>query len=313
MPELTGVTDFPPSHEAWFDRWTRAMRRGDFEAAHRVSDTVREDPAPDPSTTPRHLQRVWNGESVLGRDVLVRCHHGLGDTIQFARFLPLLATRARALTVCAQAELLPLLEPTDPRIRWLPMTDDEPSVSRDMDVEIMELLQLFRVEAHTIPRRVPYLHTPEREPHVRPPTVGVVWSAGTWAPHRSMHSEQIAPLLSVPGIRWHSLQHGEHVTSHDPTLPVRHAGSVCRTAAEMIALDLVITVDSMPAHLAGALGVPVWTLLPFDADWRWMEARNDSPWYPTMRLFRQPTPGDWNTVVQRVHRALEVWRGALPQ
>jgi hypothetical protein len=293
--------------------WTAAMRRGDFEAAHKLSDVIRATPTPDPRVTPRHLQRVWTGEPADGRRVLVRCYRGLGDTIQFARFLPRLADRARSLTVCTQAELLTLLAPLDERIRWLALTSEEPAVCRDVDVEIMELLQLFRVETHTIPRAIPYLHAPAARHRGGRTAIGVVWSAGTGGGPRSMRSEDIAPLLTVPGIEWHSLQHGEHVTSLLPALPVHSARSVLETAREMTALDLVITVDSMPAHLAGALGIPVWTLLPFDADWRWMEARNDSPWYPTMRLFRQPSPGDWRTVVERVRRALEVWKESGPQ
>lgn len=297
------------------NEWMTAMRRGDFAAAHRVSDAVRAAPLPDPGSTPRHEQRVWNGEPIDGRRVLVRCHHGLGDSIQFARFLPLVADRARAVTVCVQHELLRLFSSLDPRISWLPLTDDDPVVDRDVDIEIMELLQLFRVEPHTIPRRVPYLHVPLApvESPMRRPAVGVVWSAGTWAPQRSMCSGQLAPLLARTDISWHSLQHGVHVSSYEPALAVHPPRPVVDTAADMLTLDLVITVDSMPAHLAGALGRPVWTLLPFESDWRWLEGRNDSPWYPTMRLFRQPVPGDWSAVVERVGRALEVWRGTIPQ
>lgn len=291
------------------------MRRGDFAAAHRVSDAIRATPSPDRASTPRHEQRIWGGEPIEGRRVLVRCHHGLGDSIQFARFLPLVADRARAVTVCAQSELLPLFTSLDSRINWLPLTDDDPVVDRDVDIEIMELLQLFRVEPHSMLRRVPYLQVPHAPPapSSRRPAVGLVWSAGTWVPQRSMNSEQLAPLLAHTDVSFHSLQHGAHVSSHVPGLIVHPQRAVSETAAEMLTLDLVITVDSMPAHLAGALGRPVWTLLPFESDWRWLEGRDDSPWYPTMRLFRQTVTGDWDTVVERVGRALEVWRGTIPK
>lgn len=288
------------------------MRHGDFETAHGVSELLRTTPPPDRQRTPRHHQRIWTGHPVDRQRVLVRCYHGLGDTIQFARFLPSLARRTRHLIVWAPAVLLPLLQTLcihpDDKVEWLPLHDGEPDVAYDVELEIMELLQLLRVTPATIPDRVPYLHVDaHRRAPAAPPRVGIVWSAGMWAPQRSVPAELLVPLLDVPAIVWVSLQHGDHVGSPAPQLPVRTHGDPVRTAMEMKLLDLVISVDSMPAHLAGALGTPVWTLLPFHADWRWMEARDDSPWYPTMRLFRQPDAGNWSAVITRATAALKEW------
>lgn len=293
------------------------MRRGDFAAAHAVSDAVLTMPAPDPVVTPRHQQRVWNGQPVDGRSVLVHCFHGLGDTIQFARFLPPLARRAREVHVWAPAALLPLLASVCmPRGRPLclhALHDGAPPVSCDVHVEIMELLHVLRVGDHDLPGAVPYLQV-SAPPPMRPPddrrTVGVVWAVGTWAPERTIPTELLCPLLRLSRIRWHSLQHapaaGAPIRSL-PAFPVRTHGDICETAREMLALDLIVSVDSMPAHLAGALACPVWTLLPHRADWRWMDGRDASPWYPTMRLLRQPHPGDWASVIARLGDDLEVW------
>jgi len=136
-----------------------------------------------------------------------------------------------------------------------------------------------------------------------------VWKAGDWDDRRSIPPELLAPLAEVPGVELHVLQRG-------PGLAERPAGfgidsgsdNVLEAARVMKALDLVVTVDSMPAHLAGALGVPTWTLLHADPDWRWMEARDDSPWYPTMRVIRQERAGDWTGVVARVAADLANWR-----
>jgi hypothetical protein len=138
------------------------------------------------------------------------------------------------------------------------------------------------------------------------PAVGVVWRAGDWANHRSIPFADLAPLIEVP-VDWYVLQGEPGLQECPPGF-----GQVCGTrdiseaAAVIEALDLLITIDSMPAHLAGALGAPVWTLLSADADWRWMRERTDSPWYPSMRLYRQQH-GDagWPAVIARVRAALE--------
>jgi ADP-heptose:LPS heptosyltransferase len=139
--------------------------------------------------------------------------------------------------------------------------------------------------------------------------VGLIWAASDWDRTRSIPLHALAPLGGVPGIRFYSLQQGEQAaaSAHAPFAiePYStHTGEIVAAAAAMLELDLVITVDAMAAHLAGALGRPVWVLLKHEADWRWMDAVPTSPWYPTMRLFRQARAGDWTSVAHDVAHAL---------
>jgi hypothetical protein len=292
--------------------WTACMRVGDFAGAWAASDAARHRPSACATTVPRHLQAVWDGSAIDGRRVLVRCYHGLGDTIQFARYFRLLKARSREVIVWAQPTLVPLLA-TMPEIdRLLPLHDGSPEVEYDVDVESMELPYLFRTTIETIPRAIPYLH-PDRADISRPrgPAVGLVWRAGDWDLERSIPFVALASLLTLP-ITWYVLQAGagRNECPDDFGTPATVSDPLS-TARLIAALDLVITIDSMPAHLSGALGTPTWTLLPRDADWRWMQARDDTPWYPTMRLFRQERRGEWAPVIERVASCLSDW--ARPQ
>ena len=295
------------------DPWTWHMRRGDFEAAWRISDAVQRQQA---GTTcwhlPRHQQYVWDGRPVDDRRVLVRCYHGLGDTIQFVRYLPLLRGRAREVIVWAQPKLLPLLSGLSGMDDLLPLHDGDVGITYDVDIELMELPHLFRTTLETVPCRVPYLPvTPAALPSHERPAVGLVWQAGEWDEHRSIPFAALAPLMSAP-VSWYVLQGYPGLDERPPGFGiVAGATDLVEAARTMAALDLVITIDSMAAHLAGALGVPVWTLLSARPDWRWMIDREDSPWYPTMRLFRQARLGDWSPVIERVGTELTRWSATL--
>jgi hypothetical protein len=284
-------------------RWLRHMLAGEWEAAWQVSDALL--PREVDWRAPRHLQRIWTGGAVEGRRVLVRCYHGLGDTIQFARFLPMLRARGAELKVWAQPALIPLLRTMPGAGRLLPLHDGAPEAEYDLDLEIMELAHLFRVTPATLPAEVPYLHPPRRAPAGGGLQVGLVWAAGDWDGRRSVPPALLAPLARIPGVTLHLLQRGSALAEWPAGLGVvSGTDDVLGAASLMAGLDLVVSVDSMPAHLAGALGRPVWTLLQAEADWRWMAGREDSPWYPTMRLFRQERAGDWAPVVARVEREL---------
>lgn len=291
--------------------WMRHMRAGTWADAWRVSDAVLTAHAGVPCWhLPRHEQYVWDGSPLDGKRVLVRCYHGLGDTLQFIRYAPLLRDIGARATFWAQPALLPLLRTVDGVDHLLPLNDGEADAEYDVDVEIMELAHVFRSTPETLPARIPYVHV---EPAPRADDgrlhVGLVWKAGDWDDRRSIPVEMLMPLARVPGIALHVLQRGSGRDERPAELGTDSGSDdPVQAARTMRALDLVITVDSMPAHLAGALGVPTWTLLQADADWRWMTDRDDSPWYPTMRLFRQPRQGDWAPVIARVADELTVLR-----
>ena len=203
----------------------------------------------------------------------------------------------------AQAELLPLLQTAPGIDQLLPLHDGTPDVAHDVDVEIMELPYFFRTTLATIPADIPYLHVSPRKllADSEQLAVGLVWKAGNWDARRSIPFALLEPLAAVPGVQLYILQADaaasgwrEGVGSNPGEFELQEYARIIKR------LDLLITVDSMPAHLAGALGVPVWTLLHAEADWRWLLHRQDSPWYPTMRLFRQEWEGEWAGVVAQV-------------
>lgn len=304
-------------------RWTCHMLAGNFPLAWRESEAIERRGKPDP-------HRFWDGRPADGRRVLVRCLHGLGDTIQFVRYVPLLRRRARSVAIEAQPRLKPLLAGSGLADRVL--TWGEPEPPWDQQIEVIELPRMFGTSLASIPCEVPYLamhgargaSAPGLLPPFpavrvfgsrsadRRPRVGVVWSASDFNPSRSVPFHQFARLFDIRGISFFSLQGGEArfaLTPWSGRVPslCDETGGILRAAQDLKTLDLVVTVDTMLAHLAGALACPVWTLLPFACDWRWMLDREDSPWYPSMRLFRQPRPGDWDTVIGRVYDKLSAF------
>jgi hypothetical protein len=306
--------------------WMCHMLRGDFESAWRLADrdlALRRRSGIAVDSWPRHMRPVWDGTSVDGRHVLVRCYHGLGDTIHFIRYVPLLVQRAASVCVEVQPQLLDLVSdmPGIDHLCGLPDGwEHEPrELGCDMQIDVTELPHAFRTTIDTIPAMVPYLWPKPAEiaaarrrlvPLADCRRVGLCWAAGEWKPERSLSPDELAPLMAVPGVAFVRLQRGTayeswRVAEMGPSFAAElTSDSIGETAATIATLDLVITVDTMVAHLAGGLGVPVWVMLHAAADWRWLLDRNDSPWYPTMRLFRQPAPGDWGRVVEQVGAAL---------
>jgi hypothetical protein len=303
---------FERAEQAHFDpdscaagRWHCHMLLGDFESAWRASDSIANRGNPDP-------HRFWDGQPVAGRRVIIRCLHGLGDTIHFIRYARLIRQQARTLVIEAQPTLKSLLQQA--RIADEVITWGEPEPSWDQQIEIIELPRVFRTTLASIPNQVPYLNVPCEPPvdsaNGRPPLrVGLVWASSSYNSERCIPLKQLAELFAVPGASFFSLQAGPpraELESYATQIINLYDGSpyVLAIAKTLKTLDLVITVDTMMAHLAGAMGRPVWTLLPYQCDWRWMLDRGDSPWYPTMRLFRQKRPTDWQPVVWRVTHEL---------
>ncbi len=309
-----------------YQRWMCFMLCGDFErawqetdraeAARRLRSGRRCSRRTREENLPLHLRRVWDGSPLENADVLVRCYHGLGDTIQFVRYLPLLKQRARSVALQCQRELIPLIAQLPHSDAIVSLDDDLHVSNRCIEIESMELAYAFRTTLATIPKEIPYLHLPRfargasRSARSGAINIGMAWSSGNWNPERNIPLHHFTALKCIPRLRLFSLQRGAaaHEIAANPdlhiTLTETPHGTIVNTAATILDLDLVISVDTMIAHLAGALGRPVWLLLPFRADWRWMAARSDSPWYPTMRIFRQPRPGDWQAVLRRVAAAL---------
>jgi len=257
---------------------------------------------------------TWSGPGNRNEQVLVLNDHGLGDTIQFFRYLPLIdACGAVAALACPP----PLRRLLSSRGGVRLVDEANPGEAYDAQIAISSLPHAFGTRLATIPAAIPYLAA---EPALcakwaarvgpRGCKVGIVWQ-GNLDPEadlaRSMPLAQLAPLAAIDNVRLISLQKGEGAKQlDDPTLPMRvemlgdefdaGADAFVDAAAAMMHLDLVITCDTSIAHLAGALGRPVWVALKRDAEWRWLIDRTDSPWYPTMRLFRQQKRGDWRGV-----------------
>lgn len=265
-------------------------------------------------------QPLWRGDADLaGKSILVHAEQGLGDTLHFARYVPLLARRGARVLLEAQAPLLPLLASLDGLSGLFAAGERLPDF--DCQVPLLSLPGAFATTLDSIPREIPYLAPPsDRVARWRTvlsplpaPLIGIAWAGSSTNRNdrnRSLPLERLLPLLDLPGARFVSLQ--KELRPGDAALLDAHPAVIrlgerledfADTAAVASLLDLVITVDTSIAHLAGALGRPVWIMLPFAAEWRWLRGRDDSPWYRTARLFRQPRPGDWAGIVARLREA----------
>ncbi|MCT7968070.1 tetratricopeptide repeat protein [Laspinema sp. D1] len=255
------------------------------------------------------LLPAWDGSDFSGKTLLLYTELGFGDSIQFIRYLPQVAQRGGRVILQCPKSLIPLFS-TLPCDRLIPT--GEPLPPFDITASLMSLPYLLGTTLDTIPATVPYLTPPNppsvilESPHFK---VGIVWAGSPRygnQRNRSCPLEHLLPLGEIPGVTLYSLQKGQPLENPPATLTDLSAQleDFADTAGAIAQLDLVITIDTAVAHLAGALGKPVWVLLPFAPDWRWMRDRSDSPWYPTLRLFRQTQPGNWQEVCDRVAVAL---------
>ncbi len=271
---------------------------------------------------------LWLGEhSLAGKTILLHAEQGFGDTIQFIRYAPLVAARGARVLVEVQPPLVPLVSDMPGIATVLGRGARLPPF--DLHCPLPSLPLAFGTALETIPASVPYLAPPQdrvgawraRLPRCRP-LIGLVW-AGERAHdndiNRSMRLEALAPLLDLADVQFVSLQHDVR-ESDAPLLAQRtdvlsigqQFTDFADTAAAIATLDLVIAVDTAVAHLAGAMGKPLFLLLPFAADFRWLRERRGSPWYPTARLFRQPHFADWASVVEVVCDEVKQFVGASP-
>ncbi len=242
------------------------------------------------------------------RRVILRCLHGFGDAVQFLRYLPQLHAIAASVIVEVPPRLLPLAPCFDGITEIITWGEDAPSAPPvwDVQIEVMELPFLFRTTPAELPLATRYLRVAaaahERGERLQ---VGLVGTAGVWNAARALPPCWHEHMLHVPGCEFWDLR-GEDAAGTLAGLRVDppSRSSIAALAGRIAALDLVITSDTLAAHLAGAMGVPAWVMLPFASDWRWMHATDRSPWYPSLRLFRQPAPGDWQSVIHTVAKSL---------
>jgi tetratricopeptide (TPR) repeat protein len=308
--------DYAPVH---LGRAMALLRGGDlprgFEAFHRYFQRYGRREELAAITCPD-----WEGEPLAGKRLVIFADDGYGDSLQFARYVPMALARGARVTLLVPPPLLRLLRASLPGIEVV----DRLLATAEFDFQAAtrSLPGLFGTTLETIPARTPYLLADpaataawSRRLAAMPEfKVGLVWAGARGRPfdaRRSLALDQLAPLAAVPGVRFVSLQIGEsgEKTQASPggLQLIDWTGEIrdfADTAALVASLDLVVTVDTAMAHLAGALGRPVWILSRFDGCWRWLLNRTDSPWYPTARLFHQPAMGAWEPVISEIAKAL---------
>jgi hypothetical protein len=284
---------------------------------------------PDGVKLSKYTAPRWDGRDLAGKTILLHGEQGIGDIIQFVRYAPLIAAKKGRIVLVCHREICRLMEHIPVIAEAVPF--DVPPPPHDFYCPTFSLPFIFGTTLALIPAYTPYIVPPaDRIQHwgqrlgpvgnmIR---VGLVWSGRPEFkdnPARSIKLTELAPLAAVAGMEFHILQKGPaameaknppsgmRLISHDSQL-----ADFTETAALIANLDLIVSVDTAPAHLAGAMGKQVWVLLHKPADWRWMLERSDNPWYPTMVLFRQTTAGQWKEVIDRVAQGLATGQRRAP-
>lgn len=262
----------------------------------------------------------WDGQNPSGKTIAVQEEQGFGDTLQMLRFMPLLKERGANVLAYVRPELYALLEGWDGPSQVVSWKPNDKSVPANVDCAcgVMDLPGFLDITLNNLPAKVPYIPNPKKgDPKYKLEgagiKIGLVWSGNPAHKRnfaRSYSFELLKDITAMQGFTFYGLQFKPE--QKDVQLMKQYGvinlapkiNTLADSAATLAELDLLITVDSAPAHLAGALGLPVWTLLTVDADWRYLLGRSDSPWYPSMRLFRQTVSGEWGNVLQQVQQAL---------
>ncbi|WP_051340629.1 tetratricopeptide repeat protein [Azospirillum halopraeferens] len=286
-------------------------------------------------TPPRGFpQPQWTGGDIRGRTILLHAEQGLGDTLHFVRYAPLVAARGARVVLEVQAPLVRLLAPLRAQGVAAILAKGDPLPDFDVHCPLLSLPLAFGTRLDSVPASIPYLHPPDAEVETwrhrlaqdgaGALRVGLVWAgnprkdvpgANAVDRLRSITLGQLAPLAGTPGVRFYSLQKGDEAAAQAKAPPpgldlvdrMDAVGDFADTAALISHLDLVVGVDTSVVHLAGGMGKPVWVLSRFDGCWRWLSGRDDSPWYPTLRLYRQEAPSDWTPVIARLAADLRAW------
>lgn len=314
---LQKAVDLDPHHpDAHFGLAMARLCQGDLASGFEQFEW-RWRSSKSPLPRPKFDVPTWDGSDPAGKTILVWAEQGFGDVIQCARYVPLLAKRGARVIVGVQEPLHQLMKSLDGASNVVSRYEEAGAF--DLELPFFSLPHRFGTTLQTIPADVPYLHADEstsREWKNRladdpsPLKVGLVW-AGT-STHgsdrqRSLPTSALAVLKGIEGVSFYNLQVGERAKETIP-LSLKNLSPLLadfsQTAAALTNLDLLITVDTAIAHVAGAIGRPVWTILGFFSDWRWMIDRSDTPWYPTMKLFRQKHVGDWIPPLKQVAESL---------
>ena len=312
----------PDMADALYNRGMAQLLCGDYRSGF-AGYEWRWDAKESSSTPPRIPAPKWRGENISGRRIVVFAEQGLGDTIQFSRYLPLLVERGAKVVFLCPAHLVRLLRPLSPHVEFT--SELEGREPFDFRCALMSLPLRFGTELNSVPARVRYLEPEAALVRIWKQRlgdavfkIGIAWQGkpdGRVDRGRSVPLSEFIPIARLPGARLISLQRGYGLEQLSSLPEEARVDSLCDafdngpdafidTAAIMDNLDLIITSDTSIAHLAGALGRRTWVALRWVPDWRWLLDRDDSPWYPTMRLFRQQTPGDWGAVFRQITEAL---------
>ena len=269
-----------------------------------------------------HEIPVWKGERFEGKTLFLCTEQGFGDIIQFIRYAPMVKSLGGQVAFGTFANMLRLLSKVQGIDR---VFDKEPISNFAYQIPLLSLPAIFETDIDTIPTNIPYIYPPDNvgewisivRDHTAKLKIGIAWAGSPKHPEnhlRSMSLETLKPLLSLShtnDIAFFSLQIGEQaLTKADAYLPIidlnPHINDFADTAAAIDEMDLVISVDTSTAHMAGAMGKPIWIMIAVSSDWRWMTDRKDSPWYPTMSIFRQKDIGDWTPVVNNIIQSLSI-------
>lgn len=312
----------PDSGAALVNRAMALLRLGyyregfaQFEARFMIEPGIRE--------LRTYRQQRWRkGNAIEGKRILLYAEQGVGDVIQFVRFVPQVAARAAHVTLEVQLSLVRLLKMLPCEV----VAAGTQSTSFNLHCPLVSLGTVLDVQLDTIPTQVPYLKAPAEDSdrwrqklasaHGDKLKVGLAWAGNPQHMNdynRSLNFEQLMPLLKVPGVAFVSLQKGLRDAEAAAVRSVgildqsSELGDFADTAGLIESLDIVISADTAVAHLAGALGKETWILVPFASDWRWMLERSDSPWYPSAHLFRQKTIGDWSMPIEAARQKLSLF------
>lgn len=281
--------------------WQLHMIAGNFEGAWRQSDLLRARNAPDE-------HRFWTGEPIDGKHIIVRSLHGFGDAVQMLRYAPMMRARAASVLYEVPPRLYAIAQYFAGVEKVITWGDEAPATppAFDLQLEIMELPYLHRTLMVDLPIATSYLQPPGRKVSrtAGGPQIGIVWSAGSWNPSRSVPLKLLEPVLTSGRFEFFNLQGQGSAGEADPLKLSGVEDGILPLAERIRQLDLVITVDTLAAHLAGAMSIPCWLLLQHAGDWRWLHERADSPWYPSLTIFRQPGPGNWAAVIAQVQQRL---------